>query len=170
MRRAYAQRLAEALPGPRIFVATCPVLDDETRERIRRHREARAGRGWETIEEQLELAPVLQHAKQAGVVLVDCLTLWINNLMYRAEQQGREVTEDEMVQRCREVLDACAGFPGVVVFVTNEVGMSIVPDNPACRRFRDLAGRCNQAIAAAAESVALLACGLPLILKGKPGP
>jgi adenosylcobinamide kinase/adenosylcobinamide-phosphate guanylyltransferase len=163
----YAQSLAEALPAPRVFVATCPVLDEETRERVRRHQAARAGRGWETIEEQMDLEGALQRAGHAGVVLVDCLTLWINNLMYHAGQQGRDLTEDGIALRSRGLLAVCAAHPGTVIFVTNEVGMSIVPENAVCRRFRDLAGRCNQVIAADAGAVALLVCGLPLLLKGQ---
>ena len=164
---AFALALAEALPAPRVFIATCPVLDEETRERVRRHRADRAGKGWETIEEQADLEGALRRAPHAGVVLVDCLTLWINNLMYQAGQEGRDLTEDDIALRSRSLLAACAAHPGTVIFVTNEVGMSIVPDNAACRRFRDLAGRCNQLVAADAGAVALLVCGVPLLVKGQ---
>jgi len=164
---AYAQRLAETFPGPRVFVATCPVLDQELRDRIRKHQAARAGRGWETVEEQTDLALALRRARQANVALVDCLTLWVNNLMYQAQQQGRELTEEELAARCRDVLAACDGSPSTLIFVTNEVGMGIVPESAVCRRYRDLAGRCNQLFAAAAETVALIVCGLPLVLAGQ---
>lgn len=164
---AYAQRIAEALAQPRVFIATAPVLDGEMRERIRKHREARAGRGWETTEEQVDVAPALQRSRYANVILVDCLTLWINNLMFEAQQQQREVSEEDVAQHCREILAACADHPGTVVFVTNELGTSIVPDNALCRRYRDLVGRCNQTIAASADAVILMACGLPLPLKGQ---
>ena len=162
----YAQALAEACPGPRLYVATMPALDEEMRARIRRHREERAAGGWETREEQCDLAGVLAGSEGYSVRLVDCLTAWVSNLMYHAEQAGREVTEEEVAECCREVAEVCAGLAGSVVLVTNEVGMGIVPDNPRGRRFRDLAGRGNQAIAAAADSVTLLACGCPLKLKG----
>ena len=137
------------------------------RERIRKHQAARAGRGWQTIEEQTDLALALRRARQANVVLVDCLTLWVNNLMYQAQQQGGELSEEQLAERCREVLAACEGSSSTVIFVSNEVGMGIVPESAVCRRYRDLAGRCNQMFAAAAETVALIVCGLPLFLKGQ---
>ena len=86
---AYAQQLAESLPPRRLYVATCPVTDDEMRRRIEEHREARADRGWETVEEQLDLAGVFRRHAEHNVLLVDCVTLWINNLMYHAELTGR---------------------------------------------------------------------------------
>jgi adenosylcobinamide kinase/adenosylcobinamide-phosphate guanylyltransferase len=164
---AYAQMLAEALPGPRAYVATCPVIDAETAERVRRHREARGAAAWETIEAPVDLAGAIGRAAAYRVLLVDCLTLWINNLLYEAEQQGEIFTEEATAVRCHDLLAACAAFPGAVIFVTNEVGMGIVPENEAARRFRDCAGRCNQVIAAAATEVTLIVSGIPLRLKGK---
>ena len=104
----YAQTLAESLSPRRVYVATCPVIDDEMRRRIERHQAARAGRGWETIEEQLDLAGVLRRCGEDGVLLVECVTLWINNLLYVAEQDGREFGEVEVGQLCHEMLDAGA--------------------------------------------------------------
>ena len=85
---AFAQRLAEALPGPRAFVATCPVIDPEMNDRIRRHQEARSLAEWQTFEEPLDLAAACRGAAALPVILVDCLTLWVNNVMYAAAQQG----------------------------------------------------------------------------------
>ena len=163
---AFAQKTAEALPGPRAYVATCPVIDPETEERVRKHREARRRKGWETIEETVDLAGVIRRAGAYRVLLVDCLTLWINNLLYGAERRGEHFTEEATADRCRELIDACGAFPGTVIFVTNELGMGIVPDNETARRFRDVAGRCNQEIAAASETVTLVVSGVPLELKG----
>ena len=162
---AYAQQAAESLPAPRLYVATCPVFDDELAQRVEAHRLARSGRGWETVEEQIDLAGVLGRSRHQAV-LVDCVTLWINNLMYSAQQESRDLTESAVAQQCCEVLEAAAACPGTVLFVTNEVGMGIVPDIPASRRYRDLAGRANQTIAARADAVTLVSCGIPLHLKG----
>jgi adenosylcobinamide kinase/adenosylcobinamide-phosphate guanylyltransferase len=162
---AYAQKLAEALPGPRAYVATCPVIDPEMELRVKRHREARSASDWETIEEPVDLAGALGRAAPYRVILVDCLTLWINNLLYEVEGRGAVFTEEATAVRCREVIDACRHFPGTIIVVTNELGMGIIPDNEPARRFRDCAGRCNQLIAIAAETVTLVVAGIPLLLK-----
>ena len=164
---AYAQGLAESLPGPHVYVATCPVIDEEMRRRVEKHRQARAD-SWRTLEETLALGEAIASAADRAVVLVDCLTLWINNLMYQAQQQGAEVSEEQVAGHCRDVLAACRRRAGTAVFVTNEVGMGIVPDNAQARRYRDLVGRCNLTIAAQADAVVIVACGIPLFLKGSP--
>lgn len=162
---ALAQKRAEELPGPRAYVATCPVIDPEMEARIRKHREARHGKGWETIEETVDLAGVIRRAGECRLLLVDCLTLWINNLLYEAERRGERFTEETAAERCRELIAAATAFPGTVIFVTNELGMGIIPENETARRFRDVAGRCNQEIAAAAQTVTLVVSGIPLELK-----
>lgn len=162
---SHAQRLAEEMDGPRAFLATCPVVDDEIAERIRKHQDARSEANWDTIEETTDLAEALRKACEYKVVLIDCLTLWINNLMYDSECSGEVITEDDVVRKCEKVLDACSGLSGTVIFVTNEVGMGIVPGDPLSRRYRDLVGRCNQVIASAADSVTLVTCGIPMDLK-----
>jgi adenosylcobinamide kinase / adenosylcobinamide-phosphate guanylyltransferase len=161
---AHAQLLAEALPGPHVFVATCPRVDDEMDARIARHRAARAGRGWQTIEEPLRLAGAVRSAP-GRVVVVDCISMWIGNLMMDADENGREIGEDQAAGFARELLEVCAERDGTVLFVTNEVGLGIVPDNAAARLYRDLLGRANQCIAAGARTVLFMACGLPLVLK-----
>lgn len=163
---AYAQRLAESLPGPRTYIATAPVLDEEMGERVKKHRQAREASQWRTIEETVDLPGALEAAGESKAVLVDCLTLWVNNLLFEAGKRKEDLTEEAVAEKCRGVLDACAGLAGTVIFVTNEVGMGIVPDNPLSRRFRDLAGRCNQIMADRADAVAFLVSGQPLSLKG----
>ncbi|HTU03652.1 MAG TPA: bifunctional adenosylcobinamide kinase/adenosylcobinamide-phosphate guanylyltransferase [Candidatus Sulfotelmatobacter sp.] len=162
---AFAQRAAEALAGRRLFLATCQVSDGEMAARVRRHQEARRAGTWDSCEEPLDLEGALRAHGAHDVCLVDCLTLWVSNLLLHGEAQGRDVTEEDVVARCSGILEACASRPGVVYFVTNEVGMGIVPENVLARRFRDLAGRCNQAIAAAADEVYLVVSGVPLRVK-----
>lgn len=162
---AYALRLAEKNEGTRCFVATCPVLDAEMADRVRRHREERRGNGWRTIEEEVDVAGAIASCPEAAVVLVDCLTLWVNNLMYRAELDGRLLGEDDAFRAAGEFCAAAHERPGMVIAVANEVGMGIVPENAAARRFRDLAGRVNQTVAACADEVFFLVAGLPMKVK-----
>lgn len=162
----YAQQMAEQFPLPRTYVATAVAIDEEMRQRIAAHREARRNRGWETVEEPLDLAGVVARCREHNVVLIDCLTIWINNLMYHADMEGRETTETDVVQRCQELLASADECRGEVVLVTNEVGLGVVPENVLARRYRDLVGRANQVVAARADSVTLVACGIPWQLKG----
>ncbi len=163
----HARRLAEALPGPRTFIATCPVVDEEMGRRVERHRRERAGAGWATVEEGVEVTRALREAGGSGVVLVDCLTLWVNNLMNAAEKAGKVFGEDEMSARANELVATCRAAPAAVILVTNEVGMGIVPDNALARRYRDLVGRCNQVVAAGADRVTLVVSGVPLEMRRK---
>lgn len=165
---AHGQALAESIAGPRVYIATCPVVDDEMAARIQKHRAQRQASDWQTIEEPLDLAGALRGTRESSVRLIDCLTLWINNLLYDAQRQNRDVTEDDIARLCADVLSVCSELPGAVIFIANEVGLGIVPDNPLSRRYRDLAGRCNQILAAGADRVILMICGLPLEIKNSP--
>ena len=161
----WAQKMAESISPRRVFIATCPVIDDEMQERISNHRKAREERNWHTIEESLDIVGAIDSSHEFPVALVDCLTLWINNLMYRAEKENSSITETDIAMECRRVIDAAIRHPGFVIFVTNEVGMGIIPENALARLYRDLAGRCNQIIAEACDRVVLMVSGLPLELK-----
>ena len=147
-----------------VYVATAPVLDEEMKERVGRHQAKRAGDGWLTIEEPLDLCRALAEAERLGAdaVLVDCLTLWINNLMYR----DPAFDEAKMAVKTETLLAALKAFPGLVVLVINEVGLGIVPDTPLGRAFRDCSGRCGQLIAAEADEVWFCICGIPQKIKG----
>jgi len=161
----YAQRTAESMQGPHAFVATCPVIDAEMEMRIRTHQDARRGKGWQTIEEPVYLEKAIQNAHAFKTIVADCLTLWINNLMYEAETIGKTISETDIALRCDELIACCDAHPGTIFFVTNEVGMGIVPENPLSRLYRDLVGRCNQIMAAGSHRVVLLISGQPIELK-----
>jgi adenosylcobinamide kinase/adenosylcobinamide-phosphate guanylyltransferase len=147
--------LAPAWPGPYGYIATAEAGDAEMAERIKTHR-ARRGAIWRTKEAPRDLAPALT-AWRAMPVLVDCMTLWLSNLMLA------EADIEAATQSIEAVLSA-AEAP--VVLIANEVGSGIVPDNALGRRFRDLQGILNQRLAAAADRVVLVVAGLPLVVKG----
>ncbi|MGZ6249611.1 MAG: bifunctional adenosylcobinamide kinase/adenosylcobinamide-phosphate guanylyltransferase [Syntrophales bacterium] len=163
----YGQRIAESISGTRTYIATCPVIDKEMEDRIRKHKEARKLASWETLEESTDLAGALYMSRGSEVALVDCLTLWVNNLMYEAEQEKRHIDEDVIGARCEDVVGVCGDLHGTVIFITNEVGMGIVPENPVSRLFRDLAGRCNQIMASHADTCIFMVSGIPLYIKGE---
>jgi adenosylcobinamide kinase/adenosylcobinamide-phosphate guanylyltransferase len=155
--RSGKSRFAESLlsgAAQRIYLATAEARDEEMRERILDH-QARRGQDWHTIEAPLDIAtPIAQAGRDA--VLVDCLTLWLSNLM-AAHLSIEEATAG--------LCQALGKVQAPIVLVSNEVGLGVVPDNVLAREFRDHAGRLNQTIAAAAARVFFIAAGLPLILK-----
>lgn len=152
----YAQARAESLAGDLVYIATAQALDTEMEDRIARHRSDRGPR-WSTLDVPLDLPAAIQTQAAPGhVLLVDCLTLWTSNLMF---------AERDLDAETEALATAVAHAAGPVILVANEVGLGIVPDNALARRFRDAAGRLNQAIAAAAHEVQFVAAGLPLRLK-----
>ncbi len=157
----YAEGLCERAAGARVYLATAEAGDAEMAERIRRHR-ARRGTGWRTVEVPLELTPALAASAAAdAAVLVDCLTLWLANLL----GAGRDAAAETAA-----LVAALRHLRGPVVFVSNEVGLGIVPENALARRFRDCAGRLHASLAAAADAVAFMAAGLPIHLKSPQRP
>ncbi|MFC0254560.1 bifunctional adenosylcobinamide kinase/adenosylcobinamide-phosphate guanylyltransferase [Massilia consociata] len=173
---AYAEQFAERVAAEAgkdvVYVATSRGGDAEMAARIAQHRDRRP-RHWQTVEEELALAAVLRaYCAPHRLVLVDCLTLWLSNLMFCDGRSYPDVGEVALPQRFHderaellELLDA--GTAGDVVFVSNEVGMGIVPWGAVSRCFADEAGRLNQAVAARADRAVFVAAGLPLILKGQ---
>ena len=154
----YAESLVAAYPAPHIYVATAQVLDEEMAQRVQLHRKRREV-SWETVESPVELVKTLgtfqgrQHA-----VLVDCITLWLSNLLLQTPNEHAEGALKDLVDFIK-----IAAFP--LFLVSNEVGGGIVPDNPLARRFRDLAGLANQHLAAGCHTVTLVVAGIPLRLK-----
>lgn len=154
---AYAESLFDGVPGTPVYLATATAGDDEMAERIRRHR-ARRGDRWRTVEDPLDLAGALDRdSGPESPILVDCLTLWLSNLMAADRDVDAETAR---------LVSALGRTRGPVVLVSNEVGHGIVPDNALARRFRDEAGRLHQAVAGIADRVVFVVAGLPRILKG----
>ncbi|WP_084396624.1 bifunctional adenosylcobinamide kinase/adenosylcobinamide-phosphate guanylyltransferase [Henriciella aquimarina] len=152
-----AQSLAEASAPARLYVATAEAHDAEMAERIAHH-QADRGDGWQTLEAPLDLVGALNGLAPGDTpVLVDCLTLWLSNLMHH----GGDV-EAETVRLC----SALKALQRPVFLVSNEVGLGLVPETPLGRAFRDAQGRLNQAVAEVSDVVEFVAAGLPLRLKG----
>lgn len=153
----HAQRLAEAWPGDPVFLATAQAFDDEMRARIARHRADRDAR-WRTVEVPLDLPRAIRAEDGAArVLLVDCLTLWLSNLLLAGADPDRAADA---------LAAALAAARARIVLVANEVGFGIVPDNALARRFRDAAGMLNQRLAAVCDATDLVVAGLPLRLRG----
>jgi adenosylcobinamide kinase/adenosylcobinamide-phosphate guanylyltransferase len=157
---AFAERLAMGAGIRPAYLATAVMLDSEMRERVESHRRQRQGR-FATIEEPLDLGRAIEAAiGDHDVILVDCLTLWITNLL----GAGRDVAA--AVEQLATTLTAFESSR--VILVSNEVGLGIVPDNPLARTFRDLAGSTHQRLGEICTDVYFVAAGLPLTLKGTP--
>ena len=154
-----AGTVSGAAPRPAVYIATAEAGDVEMATRIMAHR-SRRGSAWTTIEEPLKLAEALQAAGAHGQpVLVDCLTLWLSNLMH---------VEADLDEATDELVMALDGYGAPVVFVSNEVGLGLVPETPLGRAFRDAQGRLNMRMAERADRVILMAAGLPLVMKDRP--
>jgi adenosylcobinamide kinase/adenosylcobinamide-phosphate guanylyltransferase len=154
-----------------VYIATSQIYDEEMEKRVAIHRHRRSS-DWRTIEEPYDLEAVLQRLaeEKVSVVLIDCVTLWISNLLLHADVSGTEQWMDphrseHIFQRIADLATRVKEAPFSTIFVTNEVGDSLVPDYPLGRVFRDLAGRANQALAAKADEVFLVVCGIPLNLR-----
>ncbi|KPK01248.1 MAG: hypothetical protein AMK71_06325 [Nitrospira bacterium SG8_35_4] len=157
---AFALREASGLKGKKAYVATAEALDDEMKERIRKHK-AERGKDWDTYEEPLNIADTLQdiQGKYKGI-LIDCLTLWLSNTLLASQQPEESI--DIFIDRLSS-LNSADGLH--LYIVANEVGMGIVPDNALSRQFRDLAGTLNQRVAGLADEVNLVIAGIPVRIK-----
>lgn len=153
-----AVRIAAGRGGPVVVIATAEARDEEMAERIRRHQAARPSE-WRTVEEPFDLAGALASAPEDALALVDCLTLWVTNLLERG------LSDDEILERAAEAAALAASRPAGTIAVSNEVGSGIVPANALARRYRDLLGRVNALWAEAADRAALVVAGrlIPLL-------
>ncbi|WP_186416942.1 bifunctional adenosylcobinamide kinase/adenosylcobinamide-phosphate guanylyltransferase [Bosea sp. CS1GBMeth4] len=151
----HAEALIEALPPPWIYIATAQAYDDEMRARIAEHR-ARRSRDWQTVDAPVALPEAIRNVPAGQAILVDCLTLWLTNLL---------LAERDIAIATGELVAACRAASAPLVLVSSEVGLGIVPDNALARRFRDEAGRLHQRLASQAGRVVFMVAGLPMQVK-----
>ncbi|HWQ89721.1 MAG TPA: bifunctional adenosylcobinamide kinase/adenosylcobinamide-phosphate guanylyltransferase [Desulfitobacteriaceae bacterium] len=184
----FAELLAACSGLPVTYIATAQIWDQEMAERVEIHRQRRPAE-WNVIEEPYDIEKILLSLKEKpGFILLDCVTVWLSNLLLAAsdseitqqELKGstaagscpsdslKPAAEDKILTQVCQVAQTAAEIQPRVVFVTNEVGQGIVPDNPLARKYRDLAGRANQILAEAADSVYVVMAGYPLEIK-RPG-
>jgi adenosylcobinamide kinase / adenosylcobinamide-phosphate guanylyltransferase len=153
---ALAVELGRRHEGAVVFVATCTASDEDLAERIARHRSTRPD--WPTIEESVELASAVEKADRDALVIVDCLTLWVSNLMLRDDDEAA------VTGAAGELAGALLDRRGPAVVVSNEVGLGVHPESELGRRYRDLLGRANQIVAAAADTTLFVVAGRALRL------
>lgn len=153
---AFAEGIILASGRPRIYLATAQAFDDEMRTKLMRHKQSR-GPDWRTIEAPLDLGPALAIASDRDAVLLDCITLWLSN--HLLADHDLETAQATLIS----ALETCAA---PVVMVSNEVGLSVVPENTLARRFREAQGQLNQGLATRADLVVNVIAGLPQVLKG----
>lgn len=164
---SFAQRVAGERGGERVlYVATAEAGDEEMEQRIEKHRQARPAY-WQTLEAQREVgAAILAQAGDAQVVLLDCLTMLVSNLLVEAQDPFAVEVEAKIIAEV-DALAACAAvLEGDLVIVSNEVGMGLVPPYPLGRAFRDIVGRANKNLAQKADAVYVVVAGIPMAVKG----
>ncbi|CUH83009.1 bifunctional adenosylcobinamide kinase/adenosylcobinamide-phosphate guanylyltransferase [Thalassovita mediterranea] len=152
----FAENLVISSGYDRIYLATSQAWDDEMKAKIKKHI-AQRGKGWTTVEAPLDLAPVLENVKKKQIVLLDCATMWLTNHL---------LADHDLAEQSAQLIKAIKACKGKVVIVSNEVGLSVVPENALARRFREAQGTLNQQIAAEADTVVAVMAGLPMVLKG----
>ena len=156
----FAEELSRQVSGPKAYLATAQALDEEMAERIRRHRENRSA-DWHTLEEPIKAAGCIQkEGDRFNLILLDCLTLWVSNLLMAGWDEARILEEGS------RLLEACRQARCSLILVGNEVGMGIVPENAQARLFRDVSGFIQQKVARDADEVYFMVSGLPVKIKG----
>ena len=157
----YALQTAEKVPAERkIFIATCVPQDNEMKQRVARHQKERS-QNWVTVEEPLHLPEaILENSPKADVMLVDCLTLWVSNLLMETDD------EEKLEEAISQLIDTLEKATCPIVLVSNEVGTGIVPENRLARQYRDIIGLANQAVAKTAGKVIWMVAGIPVTVKG----
>jgi len=159
----YALKLAESIVGKRLYLATAEALDDEMAERIKKHKRGR-GNNWTTIEKPVKIADVIAKDKKHDVILLDCITIWLSNLITNSASKI-ENQKSKIENYINSLVSACKKTKANIIVVSNEVGLGIVPDNPLARQFRDISGYANQRIAEAADEVYFVVSGIGVKVK-----
>lgn len=155
---SWALRYAESKYEKLLFLATAEIIDEEMAERVRLHKESR-GTNWRLYEEPIEIAKVIKNGfVETGVVLIDCMTIWLNNVLFK---KGKDAAEFYI----RDFMEALRSRTNAIIIVANEVGTGLVPEHESGRIFRDFAGFLNQRIAAEADKVIYIVAGIPLSVK-----
>ncbi len=172
VKSAFAEKLAQDLGGPTLYVATGLPIDQEMEQRILRHRESRPAH-WNTLEEPINLAAGIEaelgSTSAPSVVLVDSLDLWVANWLLEHQSEEAAAVEDSAICGIDRLLSMACRTPAAYFLVSSEVGLSLVPPEPLGRRFQDLLGLVNQRVAAAADRVYLVVAGIPKQIKGSSG-
>ena len=166
---SYALELAESIGEKRLYIATAEMLDSEMKERAITHKKER-GDSWDTVEEPIALVNILEQSKKYDVILIDCLTLWLCNIMHSGDpdnEPDNEIDNETIMKHIRSLADSCAGSDIKIIAVTNEIGLGVTPDNALSRRFADLAGLMNQLMAAKADKAIMVVSGIVLTIKGQ---
>ncbi len=164
---SFALKEAARVKDRKVYIATAEAIDEEMKERIRKHKDER-GSEWDTHEEPIKLSEVIAGlADRYKVILIDCLTIWLSNILLRTQvEETEQELPEESIGKLIDGLSNLITINGLnIIIVSNEVGMGIVPDNALARRFRDLAGMLNQKIAEIADEVFLVTAGIPLKIK-----
>jgi adenosylcobinamide kinase/adenosylcobinamide-phosphate guanylyltransferase len=158
----HALQTAEKIPGNRkIYIATCVPEDDEMKKRVAKHQKGRS-KSWTTVEESLKLPEaILQNSHRADVILIDCLTLWVSNLLMETSD------EEKLEETIYQLIDTLEKTRCPIVLVSNEIGTGIVPENRLARQYRDIIGLANQAVAKTADQVIWMVAGIPVTIKGE---
>ncbi|MCJ7749017.1 MAG: bifunctional adenosylcobinamide kinase/adenosylcobinamide-phosphate guanylyltransferase [Desulfobacterales bacterium] len=157
----YALDYANRHFSKKLYLATCEVLDQEMAQRVENHKKMR-GPEWQTVEEPIEIVDIIgQYEDGVEVILLDCITLWLSNLLIKGD------TDLKIIDEINRFVEMIKQTSTSLIMVSNEVGMGIVPADPLSRRFRDLSGTANQRIAEVADTLILMVSGLPIFLKGK---
>ncbi|KPA24142.1 Adenosylcobinamide kinase/adenosylcobinamidephosphate guanylyltransferase [Leptospira interrogans] len=166
----FALELANDIKGKKYFIATCPTFDEEMNQRILKHKKERNHFIWETIEEEFNFLNLFksEYFLEKSIIVIDCLSLWINNLLYKSKIEKRKIEEVTIKKSCTKLLQHIRNTKVKhVIFVSSEVGLGLVPGSKAGRIYRDLLGICNQTIAHNADYVYFMSSGIPIKIKGQ---